>query len=368
MAPIRKCTVCFRPVKGHPGPYGATKCKNGPSRTNDNNEEQVNQQGISHFKIKKGKESKLVLDVDSNQRQRSIVENFVNTIVEENDVEISQSLADAKKVNDIENRDFKIGYECVTPDQDVHFESVSVEHVQVPTISTNNEASKGETEEDGPGMPMEGYKMPNSSDEIKRLISQSDSNVDIRSLIIGKSFVLCFCKSVECVCESEVHFSKRLVGEAGSVENFFMNMGLISDCEIDLKPKLIFSKSGWKKETPNCIKFKVGGVISPTVDRSSGKVQLTATRVEEIVKGRKEFSTVIRGDFYITGATDRGMRGIGSSITIAVLLLQLRNPVKFQDIQCKLYEIREEEEDAVEKIAKEILWILARVNIYSFLT
>ena len=38
-----------------------------------------------------------------------------------------------------------------------------------------------------------------------------------------------------------------MVGEAGSVENLYMDP--VTDFEADLKPKLIFSKGGWKKKT-----------------------------------------------------------------------------------------------------------------------
>ena len=35
-----------------------------------------------------------------------------------------------------------------------------------------------------------------SEEERRRLFSQSDNNVDIRNLILGRTFVLCFCDNV----------------------------------------------------------------------------------------------------------------------------------------------------------------------------
>ena len=37
-----------------------------------------------------------------------------------------------------------------------------------------------------------------SEEERRRLFSQSDNNVDIRNLILGRTFVLCFCDNVSC--------------------------------------------------------------------------------------------------------------------------------------------------------------------------
>jgi len=83
-----------------------------------------------------------------------------------------------------------------------------------------------------------------SEDERLRLVSQSDANVDIRNLIMGRDFVLCLCDNFDCECEGEVHFTKSLGGETGVVEHLYMDP--LSDFQSDLKPKLIFTKTGWK--------------------------------------------------------------------------------------------------------------------------
>merc|ERR1719318_1004004 len=132
-----------------------------------------------------------------------------------------------------------------------------------------------------------------SEEQRKRLVSQSDSNVDIRNLILGRAFVLCFCDNFDCECEGEVLFDESLKGQVGVIENLYIDPR--PESEEDLEPKLSLTKAGWRAEEPNTIKFKLGGVAKPGVISSSGEVVLTASRVVEVVKGRKELSTVIMG-------------------------------------------------------------------------
>jgi len=341
MAPIRKCKACFRPAKGHPGPYGLTKCKNEPVETNDN--EDVNQKLISNIEANMDEASKEVFD--SEQRRRSIVENLVNNIVRENEVEVFQPVEDARKNGDV-NIDVNISSGDVN-----HLESLfeGQDHAEVVEVGHNEAAENSNHEDDVRESSMESSGIPDcslgeaslcfndeSSEEVRRrLASQSDTNVDIRNLILGRAFVLCVCDNFDCECEGEIRFSKSFVGEAGSVENLYMDP--ITDFEADLKPNLIFSKGGWKVKTPNCIKFKVGGVTSPTVASSSGEVHLTASRVVELVKGRKELSTVIRGklELALEVGQEYAKKGFG-------------NPVKFKDIECNLYMLEDDAEEATD--------------------
>jgi len=174
-----------------------------------------------------------------------------------------------------------------------------------------------------------------SEDERKRLFSQSDSNVDIRNLILGRAFVLCFCDNFDCECEGEVQFAETLKGQVGVIENLYIDPR--EGSEVDLEPKLSFAKTGWKAKEPNCIKFKLGGVSTPGVTSSSGEVVLTANRVVEVVKGRKELSTVIMGKMGLT-------LKLGEEFTAA----GFRSPMKFKDLECNLFMIEEEEDEVVE--------------------
>merc|ERR1712096_123273 len=116
------------------------------------------------------------------------------------------------------------------------------------------------------------------------------------------------------------------------VEHLYMDP--LSDFQSDLTPKLIFTKTGWKAKEPNCIKFKLGGVSSPGILSSTGQVVLTANRVVELVKGRKELSTVIQGRLTLSLKLGAEYAEKG-----------FKNPMKFKDIECNLYMIEDEDEE-----------------------
>merc|ERR1719318_2466465 len=174
-----------------------------------------------------------------------------------------------------------------------------------------------------------------SEEERKRLVSQSDSNVDIRNLIMGRAFVLCFCDNFDCECEGEVQFAESLKGQVGVIENLYIDPQ--TQPEEDLEPKLSFTKAGWKAKEPNIIKFKLGGVTKPGVVSSSGEVVLTASRVVEVVKGRKELSTVIMGKM-----------GLSLKLWEEYINAGFRSPMKFKDLECNLFMIEQEEEEVTE--------------------
>ena len=67
------------------------------------------------------------------------------------------------------------------------------------------------------------------------------------------------------------------------------------------------------------------------------QVVLTANRVVEVVKGRKELSTVIMGTMGLT-------LKLGEEFTKA----GFRSPMKFKDLECNLFMIEEEGEEATE--------------------
>merc|ERR1719186_1086188 len=140
---------------------------------------------------------------------------------------------------------------------------------------------------------------------------------------MSRDFVLCLCDNFDCECEGEVHFIKSLGGETGWI---------ISTWILSQNLKLMFTKTGWQAKEPNCIKFKLGCVSSPGILSSTGQVVLTANRVVELVKSRKELSTVIQGRLTLSlklGA-EYAKKGF-------------KNPMKFKDIECNLYMIEDDE-------------------------
>ena len=132
--------------------------------------------------------------------------------MKENEVEVSQALSDAKKGDDDRNIDAAMcsGDEASDEGVSSHLESVAEEHTHALSVSTEEFGRDDADEDDAPDLSMNDYEIPDcslgeaslsfndeSSDEVRRrLASQSDANVDIRNLILGRSFVLCVCDNV----------------------------------------------------------------------------------------------------------------------------------------------------------------------------
>jgi len=386
MSSIRKCKACNRAVKGHPGPYGMAKCKNVPIT-----EDEVNEDGVESAKtvemevaheydkddniekteaavgnvVRNLSKQKQVLEqvqsaeapVVEDDANNSIVEHSMNDVPPEeaskNEMESSEEDNDESHFLDEVIEDKSADKNKMQIDEpDPKTDLSRAESEDNDDSKTNDEKPNKTTDEDNNEEDEESttnYEIPDcslgevslnfgakaSEEERKRLFSQSDSNVDIRNLILGRAFVLCFCDNFDCECEGEVQFAESLKGQVGVVENLYIDPRDESD--VDLEPKLSFAKTGWKAKEPNCIKFKLGGVSTPGVISSSGEVTLTANRVVEMVKGRKELSTVITGKMGLS-------LKLGEEFTEA----GFRSPMKFKDLECNLFMIEEEGEEGTE--------------------
>ena len=246
MSSIRKCKACNRAVKGHPGPYGMAKCKNVPITEDEANEEGVEsaktvEMEVAHEfdkedKIEKTESVGNVVRNLSKQKQvleqvqsyealaveddanNSIVEHSMNNVPPEeaskNEMESSEEDNDASHFLEdvIENKSIdknKMQVDEPDPKTDLIC-AESEDNDDSKTIDENPSKTNDEDKNEEAEESSNNYEIPDcslgevslnfgataSEEERKRLFSQSDSNVDIRNLILGRAFVLCFCDNV----------------------------------------------------------------------------------------------------------------------------------------------------------------------------
>jgi len=369
MSSIRKCKACNRAVKGHPGPYGMAKCKNVPLDEDEEadlmktNEMEVVQEFYEENKDDTESHVNVVANltkqkhglqsvIETVQPKETVENNLVaESLVEDpNDVSGNSECSDeddddashflneygnksvAKRNDDIKYDGLNRSSDTANDDEEMESDDDPKvfdinDHAEKPPV--NEEECMDEIPDCSLGEVSLTFGAATSEEERRRLYSQSDNNVDIRNLILGRAFVLCFCDNFDCECEGEVKFDESLKGQVGVVENMYLDPR--EDSEIDLEPKVSFIKTGWKAHEPNIIKFKLGLVSTPGVLSSTGEMVLTASRLVEMVKGRKELSTVITGRLGLT-------LKLGKEYTDA----GYRSNMKFKDLECNLFMIEEE--------------------------
>ena len=132
-----------------------------------------------------------------------------------------------------------------------------------------------------------------SSTVRNRIVSKSDTNVDIRNIIVSNHFVMCRCgnEDGECECTGDVTFNNVLEGKIGIARNVQLDVHIDGDLE------LYSSLDGWTSTKPNTLKLVFECDSVDNASKIEGKVVIEAKRVVEVVKGRKELRTAVRGSF-----------------------------------------------------------------------
>ena len=232
MSSIRKCKACFRPVKGHPGAYGLSKCKNSPldseaggdpnaimSKTNEvevvhgeeDNKDVFEQENVSKDD---NLETEEIIGGDFSSHNKAGVkpdeerissENLVANLVKQviaveqqgqmyvSPVKEYDNEEDEAPVRDIALKDVDTGM-----DDDASTDEYEEMYVNPVPSDALDGISDSEIPDCSLGEASLCFEVEGRGEEAerKRLASKSDTNVDIRNLIIGRGFVLCVCDNV----------------------------------------------------------------------------------------------------------------------------------------------------------------------------
>ena len=249
----RKCKACENPVKGHQGPYGLNKCKMVPT--------------VSESKVESEKKGNLVTEHEADDGSKSLEKsNVVQVLLKAN-----------KPASSLVERT------C---------ENVFDDGIDVNEVSSISEAfpkcSLGDASLN--------FDEVESSTVRNRIVSKSDTNVDIRNIIVSNHFVMCRCgnEDGECECTGDVTFNNVLEGKIGIARNVQLDVHIDGDLE------LYSSLDGWISTKPNTLKLVFECDSVDNASKIEGKVVIEAKRVVEVVKGRKELRTAVRGSFCTT--------------------------------------------------------------------
>jgi len=236
MSSIRKCKACNRAVKGHPGPYGMAKCKNVPLDEDEEadlmktNEMEVVQEFNEENKDDTESHVNVVANltkqkhglqsvIETVQPKETVENNLVaESLVEDpNDVSGNSECSDeddddashflneygnksvAKSNDDIKYDGLNRSSDTANDDEEMESDDDPKvfdinDHAEKPPV--NEEECMNEIPDCSLGEVSLTFGAATSEEERRRLYSQSDNNVDIRNLILGRAFVLCFCDNV----------------------------------------------------------------------------------------------------------------------------------------------------------------------------
>ena len=252
---LRKCKACDNPVKRHQGPYGLNKCKMVPT--------------IGGSKVGSGRRDEFTAEQGADVGNKSLENsNIVQVLLKANDPACNSV---EETLEDVFDDDIELQLEV---------NKVSSIIDAFPKCSLGDASLNFDEIE--------------SSRVRNRIVSNSDTNVDIRNLIVSNHFVLCHCGNLddECECSGDVKFNNVLDGAIGIARNVQLDVNVDGDLE------LYSSLDGWTSAKPNTLKlmFECNSVVEGT-SKVEGKVVIEAKRVVEEVKGRKELSTAVRASF-----------------------------------------------------------------------
>jgi len=281
---IRRCKVCKEPIKGHNGKTGVGNCTNKPME-----------------------DVETLAAVNVMNETSKVKRNVVTTMAAEAE---RASVDCSQEMN--ENNVVRLPSECLN----CSFE--------LPSFSLGKRKDA----------------------ERIRVESCSDCNVDIRALIEGRRFVVCVCVEddceTDCPCPGEITFHDSWE-DGGLVEN----LPIFSDplSEDDLMPKLKVVGNSWEEDRPNLLRLKPQ--VTAKGIRVEGEFVFSGFRVVEMVKGRKELSTMLSVNL-------SGIQLIFGSIYTRKGIKKKLYIEDFEAELCELYDGEEAEETGISEETNDV--------------
>jgi len=325
---VRRCKACSHPVKGHPGPFGLTRCRNREEGGGAGSSSKVLEQEIVELVT-----AFEAVDVDIKTSSTETV----NPCSENGDDHDHKGLKSTtrnilEKISALEACD-PCMKEVVIDSDDTNDDQGKDGNIYIASIIDETDSDEGSLLSDGEEFSQQIDDIVARLEEsllegVKEITDDVPvPSLDIRTILSGGQFCICKCPPgsdvAACLCEGELLLDRNM---SGVVNKVYLDP---VEFKQDWKPRVKCGARGWSKDKPGVIMLQIEMLEEEGVEVLEGNVTVEAI----LVKEGDEVNGVVRGTMTLVVEVGRQLQKKG-----------FKNPVNFKPVQFQLIRFEEEEE------------------------
>ena len=342
---MRRCKACSHPVKGHPGPFGLTRCRNREEGGGAGSSSKVLEQEIVELVT-----AFEAVDVDIKTSSTETVDPCSE------DGQLNNQRGEPIKVDDHDLKGLKLTTRNIPCMKKVVIDSDDTNYDQGKDGKIYSASIIDETDSDEGSLLSDGEEFSLKIDDIVARLEESlledgkemtddvpAPSLDIRTILSGGQFCICKCPPgsdvAACQCEGELLLDRNM---SGVVNKVYLDP---VEFKQDWKPRLKCGARGWSKDKPGVIMLQIEMLEEEGVEVLEGNVTVEAI----LVKEGDEVNGVVRGSMTLVVEVGRQLQKKGFKYVLLncswnVKHLCFRNPVNFKPVKFQLIRFEEGEE------------------------